>query len=95
MSRLCLHICSVNNFPTAAGLASSAAGYACLGRRGGVGVWGGEGGEGVQSTKSLYTMLSVHTYMQCVQHIESLLHSLLTLSVVYTCSGYIGQVVWD
>ncbi|RDD44160.1 Diphosphomevalonate decarboxylase [Trichoplax sp. H2] len=25
------HICSVNNFPTAAGLASSAAGYACLG----------------------------------------------------------------
>ena len=26
------HICSVNNFPTAAGLASSAAGYACLGR---------------------------------------------------------------
>ena len=26
-----LHICSVNNFPTAAGLASSAAGYACLG----------------------------------------------------------------
>lgn len=25
-----LHICSVNNFPTAAGLASSAAGYACL-----------------------------------------------------------------
>ena len=28
-----LHICSENNFPTAAGLASSAAGYACLGRR--------------------------------------------------------------
>ena len=28
----CLHICSKNNFPTAAGLASSAAGYACLGR---------------------------------------------------------------
>lgn len=27
-----VHICSVNNFPTAAGLASSAAGYACLGR---------------------------------------------------------------
>ena len=27
----CVHICSVNNFPTAAGLASSAAGYACLG----------------------------------------------------------------
>jgi len=26
-----LHICSENNFPTAAGLASSAAGYACLG----------------------------------------------------------------
>ncbi|XP_064393097.1 diphosphomevalonate decarboxylase-like [Halichondria panicea] len=26
----CVHICSVNNFPTAAGLASSAAGYACL-----------------------------------------------------------------
>lgn len=25
-----MHICSVNNFPTAAGLASSAAGYACL-----------------------------------------------------------------
>jgi diphosphomevalonate decarboxylase len=27
-----VHICSRNNFPTAAGLASSAAGYACLGR---------------------------------------------------------------
>ncbi|KAL6478794.1 hypothetical protein MHYP_G00122270 [Metynnis hypsauchen] len=27
-----VHICSVNNFPTAAGLASSAAGYACLGK---------------------------------------------------------------
>lgn len=26
-----VHICSVNNFPTAAGLASSASGYACLG----------------------------------------------------------------
>lgn len=26
-----VHICSVNNFPTAAGLASSAAGFACLG----------------------------------------------------------------
>ncbi|KAJ9597539.1 hypothetical protein L9F63_011597 [Diploptera punctata] len=26
----CVHICSQNNFPTAAGLASSAAGYACL-----------------------------------------------------------------
>lgn len=26
----CVHICSENNFPTAAGLASSAAGYACL-----------------------------------------------------------------
>lgn len=26
-----LHICSINNFPTAAGLASSAAGYSCLG----------------------------------------------------------------
>ncbi|MGH0127574.1 UNVERIFIED_CONTAM: hypothetical protein FKN15_043716 [Acipenser sinensis] len=25
-----VHICSINNFPTAAGLASSAAGYACL-----------------------------------------------------------------
>lgn len=25
-----LHICSVNNFPTGAGLASSASGYACL-----------------------------------------------------------------
>lgn len=25
-----MHICSINNFPTAAGLASSAAGYACL-----------------------------------------------------------------
>ncbi|XP_006008325.1 diphosphomevalonate decarboxylase [Latimeria chalumnae] len=25
-----IHICSINNFPTAAGLASSAAGYACL-----------------------------------------------------------------
>ena len=27
-----VHICSKNNFPTAAGLASSAAGYACLGK---------------------------------------------------------------
>ena len=27
-----VHICSENNFPTAAGLASSAAGYACLGK---------------------------------------------------------------
>lgn len=27
-----VHICSVNNFPTAAGLASSAAGFACLGK---------------------------------------------------------------
>lgn len=26
-----VHICSINNFPTAAGLASSAAGFACLG----------------------------------------------------------------
>ena len=25
-----VHICSENNFPTAAGLASSAAGFACL-----------------------------------------------------------------
>ena len=29
-SQQCVHICSENNFPTAAGLASSAAGYACL-----------------------------------------------------------------
>ena len=29
----CIHICSQNNFPTAAGLASSAAGYSCLGRK--------------------------------------------------------------
>ena len=36
MARYHLHICSKNNFPTAAGLASSAAGYACLGRQG----WG-------------------------------------------------------
>ncbi len=28
-----VHVCSENNFPTAAGLASSAAGYACLGER--------------------------------------------------------------
>ena len=28
----CVRICSENNFPTAAGLASSAAGYACLGK---------------------------------------------------------------
>lgn len=28
-----LYICSENNFPTAAGLASSAAGYACLGNK--------------------------------------------------------------
>lgn len=28
-----VHICSKNNFPTAAGLASSAAGYACLGEK--------------------------------------------------------------
>ena len=41
MSRHRLHICSVNNFPTAAGLASSAAGYACLGRQG-VGKWVGK-----------------------------------------------------
>ena len=27
-----VHICSENNFPTAAGLASSAAGYACMGK---------------------------------------------------------------
>lgn len=30
MERWKVHICSKNNFPTAAGLASSAAGYACL-----------------------------------------------------------------
>jgi len=30
VSNWCVHICSENNFPTAAGLASSAAGYACL-----------------------------------------------------------------
>lgn len=42
MARYHLHICSKNNFPTAAGLASSAAGYACLGRQG----WG-RGGAGV------------------------------------------------
>lgn len=30
--KLHLHIASENNFPTAAGLASSAAGYACLGK---------------------------------------------------------------
>ncbi|PSN47712.1 Diphosphomevalonate decarboxylase [Blattella germanica] len=29
-SNWCIHVCSENNFPTAAGLASSAAGYACL-----------------------------------------------------------------
>ena len=29
----CIHIFSQNNFPTAAGLASSAAGYSCLGRK--------------------------------------------------------------
>lgn len=27
-----VRICSINNFPTAAGLASSAAGFACLGK---------------------------------------------------------------
>ena len=32
LSKFSVHICSENNFPTAAGLASSAAGYACLGR---------------------------------------------------------------
>ena len=31
-----VHICSENNFPTAAGLASSAAGLACLGEDRGV-----------------------------------------------------------
>lgn len=30
-SKLYIHIASENNFPTAAGLASSAAGFACLG----------------------------------------------------------------
>jgi len=30
-AELKVHICSENNFPTAAGLASSAAGYACMG----------------------------------------------------------------
>ncbi|KAG0365319.1 diphosphomevalonate decarboxylase, partial [Mortierella sp. AD032] len=30
LSQLKIHICSENNFPTAAGLASSASGYACL-----------------------------------------------------------------
>ena len=38
-----LHICSENNFPTAAGLASSAAGYACLGN---------------EDTSSLFLLLS-------------------------------------
>ena len=51
MARYHLHICSKNNFPTAAGLASSAAGYACLGRQGcgsgGAGVGQGWGGWGV------------------------------------------------
>ena len=32
-SNWCIHVCSENNFPTAAGLASSAAGYACLGKK--------------------------------------------------------------
>ena len=32
LSKCFVHICSQNNFPTAAGLASSAAGYACLGK---------------------------------------------------------------
>lgn len=37
-----VHVASENNFPTAAGLASSAAGYACLGGYGGQrGVEGG------------------------------------------------------
>lgn len=31
--KLHLHIASYNNFPTAAGLASSAAGFACLGEQ--------------------------------------------------------------
>jgi diphosphomevalonate decarboxylase len=31
--RLHVHISSYNNFPTAAGLASSAAGFACLGTK--------------------------------------------------------------
>ncbi len=31
--RFYFHICSVNNFPTAAGLASSASGFACLSTR--------------------------------------------------------------
>lgn len=40
LTRYHLHICSENNFPTAAGLASSAAGYACLGRQGWGKRWG-------------------------------------------------------
>ena len=31
MMRRCVHVRSENNFPTAAGLASSASGYACMG----------------------------------------------------------------
>ena len=48
-----MHICSENNFPTAAGLASSAAGYACLGQ--------------IQIQTRLFTLFSVSVQlMDCV-----------------------------